>query len=208
MEPGREGQKEGADVRSVENVPIARENVTRKAVAAKSRQEGSTVTIEDSVAPASETAAGATLADVRSAQITGDVGSQRSARSADVHHEEEDEEGVAAPGLEGQRSLVVANAVIVAVSAQTSVDGMAKEERMIEKLKEENLTHEELIAEKTAYALALLYDVNLQQFMKNFVKQREKNAQLLVAERAKLEISAMVEQLKRNVLTVTMTAGE
>lgn len=47
--------------------------------------------IEDRLVPNSEAAAGATPADGRSVQVTGDVGSQRSTDCKSAHQEEEDE---------------------------------------------------------------------------------------------------------------------
>lgn len=49
-----------------ENRPVARENVIRDAVAARSGQAGLVVEIGDGVAPDLEAAAGAAPADVRS----------------------------------------------------------------------------------------------------------------------------------------------
>lgn len=134
-----EAKKKMANVRTSENVSFARKNVTQKAVAAKSRQEGSFVVTGNSVAPAPEVAAGATLVDVRSAQVTGDVRCQRSTSGAGAHPEEEDEVAVLAPGLGSDRSAVVADAVVVADSAKANDYDMEKTEEMIERLKVKNL---------------------------------------------------------------------
>lgn len=64
-------------MKSDDNVPAARGNVTREAVAAKSRQKGSIAAIKDSVAPTSEEAALATPGDARSAQVASDIGHHR-----------------------------------------------------------------------------------------------------------------------------------
>lgn len=57
--------------------------------------------IEDSVAPASEAAAGAVSAGVRSVQETRNVWSQRSKGGVGAHQEKEDEVAVGAPVLCG-----------------------------------------------------------------------------------------------------------
>lgn len=72
---------------------LARESVTREAVAARRGQKSSAVVIENSVALTSEAAAGVAPADVMSMQETGDVGSQRSTRGAGTPGEEKDEAG-------------------------------------------------------------------------------------------------------------------
>lgn len=107
----------------------------REAVVARSGQEGSVVLNEDSVASASEAAACALPADVSSVQVTGYVGSQRSTRGAGAHREEDDEVVVVASGLGGQGSAAVEVAVVVAATAPARVDGMAKVEKMVEKMK-------------------------------------------------------------------------
>lgn len=80
-----------AKMRLDENVAVAGESVTQETTAVRSEQKSSVVVIEDNVASASETAAGATLADVRSVQVTSDVGSQRPIGNADARPEEEEE---------------------------------------------------------------------------------------------------------------------
>lgn len=76
---------------------------------------------------------------------------------------------------------------------------------MIEKLRPENLSlHGYLIAEKTDHARALLDIVRLQRDMKKVVKEKVETAQLLAAEQAKQENSPVAEQLKKDVLAVTM----
>lgn len=90
-------RKSRANVRLDENVLTARENATRKAVAEKSRQEGSVVVIEDSVAMVSETAPGATPANVRFVHVMGDVGIQRLTWGAGAHRGEENEVPVLRP---------------------------------------------------------------------------------------------------------------
>lgn len=78
-------KKKRAKVKSGEDVLDARGKVTQEAVAAWSRQKDSVVVIGDSVATASEVALGATLADVMSVQVPGDVGCQLSTRDAEAH---------------------------------------------------------------------------------------------------------------------------
>lgn len=58
-----------ANVRSGENVPAAQQTVTPEAAATRSGHKGLVVVIEDSVAPASEAAAGGTPPGVRSVQV-------------------------------------------------------------------------------------------------------------------------------------------
>lgn len=160
-------------MRSDKNVPVARKNVTYEAAAARSGQEDSAVVIEDSAASALKAAAGATPAYLRSVQGTGDVGSQHSTRGAGARQEEEDEVAVVALGLGGQGSAAMADAVAVADLGQACDDGMAKGEEMIKKLKAGNLALlEELIAEKTAHARALLKNVCLQRDTKKVLKEK------------------------------------
>lgn len=126
-------------MRSNENVTGAPENVTLKDVAATSGQVASVVVIEDSVAPTTEAAVGAMLADVRAMQITGAVGSQRSTRGADAYQEEEEEATKVASGLGRLVVLSATEAAVVAAPAQVGNDGMARVKKMIKKLIAENL---------------------------------------------------------------------
>lgn len=191
-----------------ENVPAARKNVTQEAASARSGQEGSVVMIEESVALASKAAAGATLANVRSVHVKGNVGSPPSTRGSGTRHEGEDEVAVVVLGIEGQGYATVVDAVGVAAPAQANDDGMAEEEEMVEKLKAENLGfYGELIAKKTAHARALLNNVRLQKEMKKVMKEKKEVARLLTAEKPKRGDSVVVEQLITDVLTVTMKAG-
>lgn len=108
-------RKKTVSVRSIENAPSAQDNVTRKAVAARSGQKGSAVVFEYSVGSASEAGAGVTPANVSSVQVKGDVGSQRTSRGAGTHREEQDEMAVVAPGFDCQGSAAAADAVAVAL---------------------------------------------------------------------------------------------
>lgn len=155
-------RKKRANVRSDENVPVARGNATEEAVAATSGQEGLAVVIEDSVGPAPEAAAGATPADIKSVQVTDDAGSQRLTGIAGALQETEDEVAVMVPCLDGQESAAAADTLAVADAAQAGDDDTAEVEELIEKLKAENLTlHGKQIAEKTAHSRALLDNVRL-----------------------------------------------
>lgn len=118
--------------------------------------------IEGSVAPVSEAATGATAANLRPVQVANDVRSQRSTSGAEARHEGEDEVAVVAPGLDGHGPAAVTDAAIIATPPRAVDDGMAKEEELIERLIEVNLAlREDLIAEKTASAHALLHIVRL-----------------------------------------------
>lgn len=64
-------REKGVDGRPAEGAPADRENA-----GAKFSQETLAVVIEDSVATPFEVAAAAVPADIRSVQVTGDVGSQ------------------------------------------------------------------------------------------------------------------------------------
>lgn len=102
-------------------------------------------------------------ADVRSVQVTGDVGTQRSTRGAAARQEKDGEVAKVAPDLDQSVVPSEADAAAVAVLAQAGEDGMAKVEEMIEKLKAENLTLQgQLIAQKSAQAGALLDKVRLE----------------------------------------------
>lgn len=125
----------------------ARENVTQEASVARSGQEPLIVVIEDNVAPTSEAAAGAMLADVGPAQVAGAVESQRLTRGANSRQEEEDKVAEVAPGLGGPMVQTVANFAAVAVPTQAGDDGMAKVKERNEKLNAENLAlHRQLTA--------------------------------------------------------------
>lgn len=86
---------------------------------------------------------------------------------------------------------------------------MAKVEKMMEKLKTENLSsYGELVAQRTAHSFALVDKIRLQRAKKKAGKEKEGVAGLLAAGRAKRENIAVDEQLKKDALTVTMKVGE
>lgn len=103
-----------AKMRLDKNVAGARGNVSQKAFVAKSRQESLVVEIEDSVASTKEGAASAAPAPVRSVQVAGDVGRQRSTRGADPRQEEKNEVAEIAPGLVGPMFPAVTDVAAVA----------------------------------------------------------------------------------------------
>lgn len=202
-------RKKKANANSGEILPVARENITQEPVAARSGQEGSNAVTDASVAPALEAAASAMPADVRLVQVSGDVGSQRSSRSTGTHQEGEDEVAVVAPGLCGQWFAAVAEALVLKAPAQAGDVCRAKMEVTIQKLDAENLVlHEELIVEKMHHARALLNSVRLQRDMKRAVKEKDGTVRLLAPGHAMFESSAMEEQLRKGVFTVTIKAGE
>lgn len=138
------------------NMPAARGNNTQEAAAARSGQAGSAVVIEDMVASALEAGTDATIVDVRSMQLAGDVESQRSTKGAGARQEKEDGVAVTAPSTGEGGPAAVADAVAVSATAQAGDEGMTKGEEMIERLRAEHLVmHGELIAEKTAHSCAL-----------------------------------------------------
>lgn len=148
-----------------DDVPAGRENVARENIAARSGQETLLVMIEDSVAPASEIAAGATAAGVPSLQGTSVAGTQRSTSGEGTCQDVEVNGREVGPDVGGPKPAIVANAVAVAALEQVGSDMVAKVEEMMEKLKVENLSlHGELVAEKRAHARAL---------MDNFCFQRD-----------------------------------
>lgn len=111
------------------------------------------VVIKDSVPPTLEAAAGSMPEDVRSVQMTGDVGSQRSTRGANACQEEIAEVGFGLGGLVVSSTAKTATAVN---SESAGNDGMAKVEKVLERLKAKNFTlHEQLVAEMSAHARAL-----------------------------------------------------
>lgn len=112
---------------------------------------------------------------------------------------------VVAPGLAGQVSAAVADAVAEAALALGGVDGIPKVEEMIEKLKAENLAlYGEPVVEKTARARLLLDSVRLQPSMKKMVKEKKETALLFAVEKAMRENRVVMEQLKKDVLTVAL----
>lgn len=66
----------------------------------------------------------------------------------------------------------------------------------------------ELIAKKMTHVFALLENSRLQRDLKKMGKEKEENAQLWTAEQAKWENRAIAEEVKPDVVTVTMKAGE
>lgn len=111
-------RKKRAKVSSIENVATAQESVTHGAATVRSGQEGSVAVIEDIIAPTSEAAVCKMPTDVRSVQVTGDVGSQRLIRGVDARQEAEDEVAEVVLGLGGQVHAAVADAVTVVDPAQ------------------------------------------------------------------------------------------
>lgn len=103
----------------------------------------------------------------------------------------------------------MANAVAIVTPVLASGDGLVKVEEMTKKPKLETLAlHEELIAARLAQARALLNDVRLQRDMEDVVQKKEKTARLLTVGQPKQEKSTVVEQRKKDVLTVIMKARE
>lgn len=97
----------------------------------------------------------------------------------------------------------------VAASAQVGDDGMERVEEMIEKLKAENLALPgQLVAKKSAHARALLNNARLPRNMQRVMKEKVEAARLVTLEQGKRENSAVMEQLKKDVMTVTMKAGK
>lgn len=132
-----------------------RGNVNQGSAVARSGQDDSAVVIGNSVAPASEAAAGGTPADLRSVHGTGDGKSHRSTSGVDVRQEGKDEDAQAAPGLGGQVFAAVADAGAILAPAQVGSDGIAKVKEVIKKLNAVNLAlHGELVAEKSPQARA------------------------------------------------------
>lgn len=149
-------RKKRANVRLAENVPTVQANVSEEAFAAKSGQDSSVLVIADSVALASEAAAGATPSDVGSAHRTCDAGSPRSKKDAGAHREKIDEAAVVAPGLGGQRSTTVASDVAVAAPTQATDNVMGMVDQMIVKLNAKSLAlHGEPIEEKRAHSACI-----------------------------------------------------
>lgn len=139
---------------------VARKNVTQEAATARRGHKVLVVAIKDSVATAPRAAAGATSGHARTGQATGNVGSQRSARGAGTHQENEDEVVVVASDSGGQGSVAVADAVIVAAVAQAGDDSTVKVKEMIERLKAENLAmYGEAVVKISAQAHAFLANV-------------------------------------------------
>lgn len=173
-------RKKGANGMATYNALGARKNVARDTVAVRSKQVGSAEVIESNLAPNSEAAAGATPADVRSVQVTGDVKSQQRKGGNGAHQEEEDEDTEDAPGLGGQGPATVAEAVAMDAPMQASDDVVLKADTMMEKLKRKSLAlHRDLFAEKTSYACALLDNVCPQREMTKGFEKKEKSARLL-----------------------------
>lgn len=134
-ERAAKAKRGSANARATDNVPGAGESIVRETVAARSRQEGSVVVIEDSVEPNSETTAGETPADVKLVKMTDDVGSQLSTEGKGAHQEKEDDVAKVLPCLGDLWLATVADAATVAASKQAGDDFMMKVKEMMEKLK-------------------------------------------------------------------------
>lgn len=92
------------------------------------------------------------LAVVRSVQVTGDAGSQRSTRAAHARQKREEEAAEVSPGLGGPIVPSVTDVAAIAAPALAGDDEMARVEVTMEKLKAENLALQgQLIAGKSAY---------------------------------------------------------
>lgn len=80
----------------------------------------------------------------------------------------------------GQVPATVADVAAIAAPDQAGDDFMMKVEEMMEKLKTKNLSlHDELVAEKTAHAHALMGNVSLQPDMKKAVAERKRDSAAL-----------------------------
>lgn len=112
--PGANERNKSADARTTDNMSGARESAVRGTVAARSGQKDFLVVIENSVAPNSESAAGATLVDIRSAHVTGDVGKQRSSIGGGAHRKEVEKFAKVSTRLRCLKPTTVAEAVAVA----------------------------------------------------------------------------------------------
>lgn len=191
-----------------ELLTVARKIVIQEPADATSGQDGSVVVIEDRVASSSEAAAGALPADERSEQVMGDVGRQQSTGGADDRQKREEEVAEVVPGLGAPVIPLAADVATVTVPDQVGHDGLAKAEEIIENLKAGSLVlHGGLIAEKSAHACALLDNSRVQRDKKRALKWKEEVARLLTFGQAKQENCAVVEQLEKDVLTVTIKTG-
>lgn len=113
------------------------------------------------------------------------------------------------PSTGGQKPATVADAVAVAALDQVRNDAMAKIWEMTEKLKTKNLSlHGELVVERTAFACALMDNTSLQRDRENAVNEKKKAARLLAAKTNKKENIVVIEQLKKDVMPVTLKAAK
>lgn len=116
------------------------------------------VVTEDSLAPPSEAASVVVPADVRSAQMTGDVRSQLLMDVGAAHQKKEGCEGVESRQHSfGQKHEAMTDAVCVSTAGKGYNDVMVRVEETMEKLWTENLSlHGKLVAERAAHARALI----------------------------------------------------
>lgn len=173
-------------------------------------QKMSAVVIEDSVAALFAVNVGAPVAEARSVQIIGDVGSQRSTGGGQVRQEEEGRKDVEVePVPVEQDYATLADTGCVSAPEQVGGDVLVKVKKILEKLQEKNASlYGVLVAKKTAHARASMDNIRLQREKKKAVTVREEAAWLLTEEKSKRENSAVVEQLKNDVSAVTLKAGE
>lgn len=151
-------------------MPVFQKNAATRAV-----QETLVVVIEECVASAFEEAAVAMPADVRSVQMTGYFGSQRSTGGEGACQGERVGGVEVGPSPGDQKPATVADVVAVAPRAEVASDGMEKVEVMIGKLRTENLAlHVEIVAERAAHARALIDNFRLQRDREKTVKKRKR----------------------------------
>lgn len=177
--------------RTADGVSVAQQNK-----AAGSGQGTLVVAIEDSVAPASEVAAGATPAEVRSVQVRSDAGSQHSTCAGGACEEMEVEGVEMGQSAGGEKPAIVTDAIAVAPPDRVKSDMLAKVKELMKKLKTENLLlHGELVVERMAYTRSLMNNIRRQRDRKKAVGEKEEIVRLLAAKRAKRENGAVVEPL-------------
>lgn len=137
--------------------------------------------------------------------MTGDVDSQQSTGCGSACQEEEVEGVEVGPSAGGEKPATKANAVVIAATAQKGNKKKARVEKTMEKLKTENSSlHGRLVAERTDHARTLMDSVHLRRDRKRSVKEKGKAARLLAAKKTKPEKSVVVEQLKKDVLTISI----
>lgn len=141
--------------------------------------------------------------------VMDDVGGQWSMGGGDAHRDEEEKVAEAVPGGETLGPATVVEAVAVGDPEQTGDVIMAKMEMMMEQHRLENLElHGKVVTHETAHARSLLGTFSLRWDMMMVAKKKAMIVCLLAAEKAKRENSAVVKELRKDVLTATMKAGE
>lgn len=151
----------------------------------------------------------ATLASVRSVQVTSDAGTQRSMDCEGAYQGAKVVNVVVGPSADDRKLPTVVDAVTVAAPDHVESDLVTNAKETMKDLKTENMSlHCRLVAERTAHALELIDNIRLQRDMEKHVQGKKEAVRLLTAKRSKQRYSSVIEQLKKNVPIIHIEEAE